>query len=189
MKQIITIYSPPCVCNWIWGTYRRAEEDIWYLRVVFLRAFNIPASWNAQWNLPDLTLDFCAKTSGFITWLVYPITESLSLTHSIHRNYHFANPTQCFSLSHVSIFFFSSKSSKCIILKIFSWETPSAGTNSYLEEKVNLIGSINYLSTFKSSSLNKLEFIFSCNFVSSPVATWLWYWLLFVQFQITPVLV
>ena len=26
-------------------------------------------------------------------WLVYPITENLSLTHSIHRNDHFTDPT------------------------------------------------------------------------------------------------
>ena len=38
-------------------------------------------------------MDFCAKTSRLITWLVYPIIASLSLTHSIHRNYHFTYPT------------------------------------------------------------------------------------------------
>ncbi len=32
--------------------------------------------------------------SGLITWLVSPITASLSLTHSVHRNYHFTNPTE-----------------------------------------------------------------------------------------------
>ena len=63
-----------------------------YLRVVFLRAFHVPASRKIGWNLSDWILDFCAKTFGLITWLVYPITESRSLTQSIHRNYHFTNP-------------------------------------------------------------------------------------------------
>ena len=40
-----------------------------------------------------LDFGFCAKTSGLITWLVYPIRESLSLTHSIHRNCPFTDPT------------------------------------------------------------------------------------------------
>ena len=138
MKQLITIYSPPCVYSWVWGTYWCTEEDIWYLRVVFIRAFNIPTSQNG-W-----VLDFCAKTSGLIMWLVYPIIESFSLciyrcvppthkygtrpflrwarsqgrnphasgkakntfgiksfslNHSIHRNYHFINPT---TISHLA---------------------------------------------------------------------------------------
>ena len=88
-KRLITIYSSPCV----WGTYGSAEEDIGYLRVVFMSAFNVPASQDVWRNLSDWILDFCPKTSGLITWLVYPITESFSLTHSIHRNYHFINPT------------------------------------------------------------------------------------------------
>ena len=58
-----------------------------------LRAFNVPASQNIWWNLSDWILDFCAKTSRLIMWLVYPITESLSLTHSIHKNYHFTDTT------------------------------------------------------------------------------------------------
>ena len=40
-----------------------------------------------------LDFGFSAKTSGLITWLVYPIKESLSLIHSIHRNYQFTDPT------------------------------------------------------------------------------------------------
>ena len=96
MKQLITIYSPLCVWSWVWGTYWLTKEDIWYLRFVIQRVFNISASQNVWWNLSDWILDFCAKTSGLITWLVYPITESLSLTHFIHRNYHFTNPAKFF---------------------------------------------------------------------------------------------
>ena len=48
----------------VWGTYRSAEEDIWYLRVVFLRALNVPVSRNVWWNQSDWILVFCAKTSG-----------------------------------------------------------------------------------------------------------------------------
>ena len=81
------------------------EGLFWYRRVVFLRAFNISASQNVRWNLSGWIWDFCAKTSGLIMWLVYPITESLSLTHTIHRNYHFTNPTtHFFLLKHPNFF-------------------------------------------------------------------------------------
>ena len=81
-----------------------SEEDIWYLRVVSLRAFNVTASRNARWNLSDWILcqdlRFCVNTQDFasrLTWFVNPITESISLTYSIHRNYHFTNPTILFN--------------------------------------------------------------------------------------------
>ena len=68
-------------------------SGIWELS--FWVLFNVPAARNVWWNLSDWILDFCTKTSGLITGLVYLITESLSPTHSIHRNYYFSNPTPC----------------------------------------------------------------------------------------------
>ena len=69
------------------------DREKWRERVVFLRAFNILISQNVWWNLSDLILDFCAKTSelirasGMTWWWWWWLIQSIwwnSLTKHLH---------------------------------------------------------------------------------------------------------
>ena len=97
VKQLITIYSPEFVG--LTGVLKKISGilglSFWELLM------SLP---HVCWNLSDCILYFCAKISGLNMWLVYPITTSFFLTHSIHRNYHFTNPTT--SHTHTDIYIY-----------------------------------------------------------------------------------
>ena len=76
--------------KWLTGTLKKISG---ILRLSFWD--NVPASRSKSSHIPpsgEIWLDFGFLCQDFIMWLVYPITKSLSLTHSRHRNYHFTNP-------------------------------------------------------------------------------------------------
>ena len=135
---------------------------------------------------------FAPRPLGLFTWLVYPITEGLSFTHSIHRNYHFTNSTVGLKETDSGGYFLNmwpqklslsfSPSSRCINSLVASVKLYASSIWPKFRYVKNLVSpetrQVNYNSTSKNG------------YVSYPVRkTWshsLWSLRLVISFAIHP---